>query len=63
MTTRTLDTGADQLLCALAGIVATITLNLPDKRDALSDELTQKSFKVSNSGGPFRPAIGLPATG
>lgn len=36
----TLDTGTDQLLCELADGVATITLNRPDKRNALSDVLT-----------------------
>ena len=40
MTPHTVDTGTDQLLCALADGVATITLNRPDKRNALSDELT-----------------------
>ena len=40
MTAQTIDTGIDQLLCALANGVATITLNRPDKRNALSDELT-----------------------
>lgn len=40
MTARTFDTGTDQLLCELADGVATITLNRPDKRNALSDELT-----------------------
>lgn len=40
MSTRTLDTGADQLLCTLADGVSTITLNRPDKRNALSDEPT-----------------------
>ncbi len=40
MTTHTVDTGTDQLLCTLADGVATITLNRPDKRNALSDELT-----------------------
>ncbi len=40
MAARSLDTGTDQLLCELADGVATITLNRPDKRNALSDELT-----------------------
>lgn len=37
---KTLNTGTDQLLCELRSGVATITLNRPDKRNALSDELT-----------------------
>src|SRR5215208_5881743 len=37
---RTIDTGTDQLLCAIDAGVATITLNRPDKRNALSNELT-----------------------
>ena len=39
MTTQ-VDTGTDELLCALDGGVATITLNRPEKRNALSDNLT-----------------------
>ena len=35
-----LDTGTDQLLAALDDGVATITFNRPEKRNALSDELT-----------------------
>lgn len=38
--TLALDTGTTQLLCELDGHVATITLNRPEKRNALSDELT-----------------------
>jgi 2-(1,2-epoxy-1,2-dihydrophenyl)acetyl-CoA isomerase len=37
---RTVNTGTDQLLCEIAAGVATITLNRPDKRNALSNELT-----------------------
>lgn len=40
MTTRHLETGTDQLLCSVTDHVATITLNNPKKRNALSDQLT-----------------------
>ena len=40
MAASSFDTGTGQLLCELADGVATITLNRPDKRNALSDELT-----------------------
>ena len=36
----TIDTGTDELLCAIDQRVATITLNRPEKRNALSDNLT-----------------------
>jgi len=36
----TLDTGTNELLCELENRVATITLNRPEKRNALSDQLT-----------------------
>jgi enoyl-CoA hydratase/carnithine racemase len=35
-----LDTGTDTLLCSISNGVATITLNRPEKRNAMSDELT-----------------------
>jgi enoyl-CoA hydratase/carnithine racemase len=38
--TDAIDTGTDELLCSLEGHVATITLNRPEKRNALSDNLT-----------------------
>ena len=37
---RSVDTGTEQLLCEIEAGVATITLNRPDKRNALSNELT-----------------------
>ncbi len=37
---ETIDTGTEELLCALDDRVATITLNHPEKRNALSDNLT-----------------------
>ncbi|MFT5392297.1 MAG: 2-(1,2-epoxy-1,2-dihydrophenyl)acetyl-CoA isomerase [Gammaproteobacteria bacterium] len=40
MDTVTMDTGTNELLCALDGKVATVTLNRPQKRNALSDTLT-----------------------
>ena len=40
MTTQTLDTGTDQLLCEIEDGVATVTFNRPEKRNALSDVLT-----------------------
>lgn len=40
MTTRTLNTGADDLLCSVTNHVATITLNNPEKRNAFSETLT-----------------------
>jgi enoyl-CoA hydratase/carnithine racemase len=37
---REVDTGTNELLCAVDNGVATITLNRPEKRNALSDRLT-----------------------
>ena len=36
----TIDTGTNELLCVLENGVATVTLNKPDKRNALGDILT-----------------------
>lgn len=38
--TEQIDTGTDELLCEIQERVATITLNRPDKRNAMSDQLT-----------------------
>jgi hypothetical protein len=43
MTTQ-VDTGTDELLCALDGHVATLTLNRPDKRKASFMEKRQPNF-------------------
>ena len=40
MAIRTIDTGTDQLLCDIDEGVATVTLNRPEKRNALSNTLT-----------------------
>ena len=40
MDRQTLDTGTPELLCAVEDQIATITLNRPEKRNALSDRLT-----------------------
>ena len=40
MSQRTVDTGTDELLCCVDEHIATITLNRPEKRNALSDRLT-----------------------
>jgi 2-(1,2-epoxy-1,2-dihydrophenyl)acetyl-CoA isomerase len=40
MTARILDTGTSELLCSIDQGVATLTLNRPEKRNALSDNLT-----------------------
>lgn len=40
MTTRHIETGTEHLLCSVTDHIATITLNNPTKRNALSDELT-----------------------
>jgi enoyl-CoA hydratase/carnithine racemase len=39
-TTRSIDTGTDELFCEVRGRVAIITLNRPEARNALSDHLT-----------------------
>src|SRR5262252_89799 len=40
MTETTIDTGTNELLCVIRGRVAVITLNRPEARNSLSDELT-----------------------
>jgi len=40
MTTRSIETGTDELLCEVTDHVATITMNRPEKRNALGDQMT-----------------------
>ena len=40
MVARTIDTGTDELLCSVENHIATITLNRPERRNALADTLT-----------------------
>lgn len=40
MTTRDVETGTEELLCSVTDHVATITLNRPEKRNALGDKFT-----------------------
>ncbi len=40
MAARKIDTGTEELLCSVENHIATITLNRPERRNALSDDLT-----------------------
>ena len=41
MTTRTIETGTDDLLAAVTDGVATITMNRPDRRNAMSGSMIE----------------------
>ncbi|MBE1281828.1 MAG: enoyl-CoA hydratase [Rhodobacteraceae bacterium] len=41
MTTETIETGTEHLLCKVEGHIATLTLNNPSSRNAMSGEMTQ----------------------
>ena len=45
-TTRSIDTGTNELLCEVRDRVAIITLNRPEARNALSDRLTPALRKM-----------------
>ena len=49
-----LNTGTDELLCDIDQRVATITLNRPEKRNALSDNHTRTSPNAARAGNPQR---------
>src|ERR1043166_1268109 len=53
----TIDTGTDELLCAIRGRVAVITLNRPEVRNALSDRLTPALRSMIKSCGE-NPEVG-----
>src|SRR5277367_3604951 len=58
MTTETkIDTGTDELLCAIRDRVAIITLNRPEARNALSDRLTPALRTMIKTCGE-NPAVG-----
>src|SRR5438874_13671731 len=57
MTEITVDTGTSELLCAIRDRVAVITLNRPEVRNALSDDLTPALRSMIKSGGE-NPEVG-----
>ena len=58
MTTETkIDTGTDELLCAIRDRVAIITLNRPEARNAMSDNLTPALRNMIKTCGED-PAVG-----
>src|ERR1700749_3975576 len=57
MTETKIDTGTDELLCAIRDRVAVITLNRPEVRNALSDRLTPALRSMIKSCGE-NPEVG-----
>jgi len=57
MTRQSVDTGTDELLCEIEDRVATITLNRPEARNALSDRLTPALRRIIKQCGED-PAVG-----
>jgi enoyl-CoA hydratase/carnithine racemase len=57
MTKQSVDTGTDELLCDIEERVATITLNRPEARNALSDRLTPALRRMIKQCGED-PAVG-----
>src|SRR5215471_10107647 len=57
MTRQSVDTGTDELLCEIEDRVATITLNRPEARNALSDRLTPALRRMIRQCGED-PAVG-----
>lgn len=52
-----IDTGTDELLCGIRDLVAVITLNRPEARNALSDHLTPALRRMIKRCGDY-PAVG-----
>jgi enoyl-CoA hydratase/carnithine racemase len=46
MTTRSIETGTDHLLCSVTDHVGVITLNNPDRRNALSSQMTEALARI-----------------
>jgi enoyl-CoA hydratase/carnithine racemase len=57
MTSQTIDTGTDELKCEIEERVATIALNRPEARNALSDRLTPALRRMIKQCGDD-PAVG-----
>src|SRR5436305_10965328 len=57
MTEITVDTGTSELLCAIRDRVATITLNRPEVRNALSDDLSPALRRMIHACGD-NPEVG-----
>src|ERR1700730_18021057 len=63
MTVKEIDTGTSQLLCSVGNGVAVITLNRPEARNALSDQLTPALRRMIRERGEDREVCALLITG
>lgn len=63
MSTQQIDTGTEQVLCEIIDAVAVITLNRPEARNALSDELTPALRRMIKEMGEHKDVNVLLITG